>query len=534
VIWTFWNGPRCPKSPDRQEPTIDIGVEYSTQLLTRGMGWGQDGRMPAMRVAVIGGGPAGLCAAMLLKRQHREWDVTLFERHPAQTTFGYGVGLRWAALDRLATFAPACADDIRGVSHPLATQSISRDGVTASVTSTHGLGVSRNALLSTLARHASDAGVQIRTGVPVSRDTVHDADITVAADGAGSQTRQSLAEQLGVSTHTGDLRYLWCGADARVPGMTLSLTRTAAGPMAAHVMPYRRNACTFQVDAAADVIDGWDPGHADQPVARSRGIAMLAKQYADLLGGARLQTRQPSWSTFTTVRCERWSAGTVVLLGDAVHTAHYSVGSGTALAIEDAVALVEALAGSASIKTAFEDYQRVRQPHADHLQRRADRSQRWWSTLRVRYDLPLPLLLLSYLSRTGALRLAELAELDVTLLASCLPDGGGGATADGILAVGGRVYSPLAADRVVTFAMPPGGAADHVAAVVRMVDRGASHVRIVGDGNREGLLDRMELAELLRARTNLTTIVRGDAGTVDDLALGVLCQRTDLVEIPPA
>jgi hypothetical protein len=151
----------------------------------------------------------------------------------------------------------------------------------------------------------------------------------------------------------------------------------------------------------------------------------------------------------------------------------------------------------------------------------------------VRYDLPLPLLLLSYLGRTGALRLAEIAELDADLLAACLPDGGG-ATADRILAVGGRVYSPRSADRVITFAMPPGDAADHLPTVARMAHHDASHVRIVGDGNREGLLDRMELAELLRARTDLTTIVCGDAGTVDDLALGVLCQRTDLVEITSA
>ena len=503
--------------------------------------------MTVLRVVVIGGGPGGLSAALALKRRNPRWDVTVFERHRVQSTFGYGVGLRWSALDRLAKADPDCAEAVREVSHPLTTQTLRRGDEAVSVTSAHGLGVSRSALLSVLARHAAASGVRIRTGQAVSVAEVADADVVIAADGAGSRTREALAARLGVTANTGDLLYLWCGARLPLDAMTLCLTRNDAGPLAAHVMPYGEGACTFQVDARANAVDRLGSVANTRIADDGLALAPLERQFAALLGGAGLRTKQTSWSPFSTVRCERWSSGNVVLLGDAVHTAHYSVGSGTALAIEDALVLAEALSESSSVAAAFADYESTRKPYAERLQRRAERSERWWSTLDARYDLPLHALLVSYLSRTGALGLAEIARLDGPRLSDCLPSGidgevGAGSVADWILgqpfisngaSLPSRVYSRHSAqdhDNVLTLTVPPGPVADRWEQARLLADQGTTHIRLVGEGGREGLLDRLELAELLRARA-LVTIVAGGADAVEDLALGVLCHRTDLVEL---
>lgn len=479
---------------------------------------------------MIGGGPGGLCSALLLKSQHPDWDVTVFEQHPAEASFGYGVGLRWSALTRLAEVAPGCARDVEAVAHRLTRQILRRDDETVGVTNHHGLGISRSALLLTLARHAAAAGVRVHTGRRVSLMEVASADLVVAADGVGSETRTALAERLGVSATSGELAYLWCGAELALDAMTLAISRTPSGPLVAHVMPYGPGSCTFQVDARTGVLSRWR-------------IKLLENEFAGLLAGTPLRTKQASWSTFTTIRCENWSAGNVVFVGDAVHTAHYTVGSGTALAIEDAVALAGALRGAGSVADAFAGYQAARKPYADRLQRRADRSERWWSTLDVRCDLPLPRLVLSYLTRTGAVTLADLAEIDGALLAGCLPsatsDGAGhSGLAERILAAPyrhngssapSRWYRPDGRDGTAPTVAVAGPAGLDTA--VRLVERGATQVRIVGPDDRDALLDRLEFAEQLRARTGVTTIVRGPVGAVDDLALGVLCDRTDLVEI---
>jgi 2-polyprenyl-6-methoxyphenol hydroxylase-like FAD-dependent oxidoreductase len=176
-------------------------------------------------------------------------------------------------------------------------------------------------------------------------------------------------------------------------------------------MPYGMSS-TFQVDAHQDA--SWDL--ADEGTTT---LETLESHYAHLLGGNRLHGQHTLWQTFATMSCQRWYAGSTVLLGDAAHTAHYSVGSGTGLAIEDAVALDAALAGEASVASGFQAYQAVRKPRVSKLQSRAARSQAWWTSLAVRDDVPLPQLLLSYLTRTGAVTLQMVAEQNPDLLESC-------------------------------------------------------------------------------------------------------------------
>ncbi|WP_432840408.1 FAD-dependent monooxygenase [Dactylosporangium sp. CA-092794] len=465
----------------------------------------------ALTAAVIGGGPGGMTAALLLKQRHPDWSVEVFERNPADATFGYGVGLRAGVLAQLADLAPACAADLEAVAHPLNRQSVRRDGVTVSVSNAHGVGISRSALLTVVGRHAERAGVVVRTGRTIGVADVAGADIVIGADGVGSETRGALADRIGASAHPGELLYLWCGASLALPAMTLNLTRTPSGPLTAHVMPYGPDRVTFQVDGAAETIKNWDDG---SPV-----IARLEEQFADLLGGQRLATKQAGWSAFTTVRCAARSAGRVVLIGDAALTAHYTVGSGTALAMADAFALVEALDGEASMPAAFAAYEDARRAATDRLQRRAQRSERWWTTLGIRYDAPLPVLLAGYLTRTGALGLSDLARLDPRLVAELAPDGTDPHD------IAGR-YAPGGDAEPVTVAVPAGGLDE----ISGRFGGSATPVRLAGPPGRDAVLDRMELAELLRARA-VTTIVQGTAADVADLALGALCRRTDYVEV---
>jgi anthraniloyl-CoA monooxygenase len=503
--------------------------------------------LTTMKITVIGGGPSGLCAALLLKTQHPAWDVAVFEKNPVGVTFGYGVGLRWSVLSKLAAAAPECARAIEQTAHVLNRQTVLRDGRTAGVGNDHGLGVSRGALLDVLARHAEAAGVVIRTGSPADLAEVSDADLVVAADGVSSPTRRQLAEHLGVTATTGDLAYLWCGATVPLEAMTLAIARTASGPLVAHAMPYGPESCTFQVDARTATLAHWSGAATGtisaESVSAAATVKLIEAQFADLLGGTRLHTKQPVWSTFTTIRCQKWSHGDVVLIGDAAHTAHYTVGSGTALAIEDAVALAQALQDNATIPDALGAYEAARRPYVERLQERAERSERWWSTLDTRIDLPLPQLMLSYLSRTGALTLSSVADLDRALLEQCLPDGSGGAWSQGTAEL---VESILTTTRrgdgsldttgsipavTVTRSAEVRAFDDQVRAVAEGLGTHHTHVRLVGSDDREAILDRLEFAERLRARTPAATIVRGPRTAAEDLALGVLCDRTDLVEI---
>jgi anthraniloyl-CoA monooxygenase len=478
--------------------------------------------MPGISVAVLGGGPAGLVAARILRLRQPSWTVTVFERQPADSTFGYGVGLSYSSLDLLRAADQELTDALEAAAVSVGTWTVRRDGESISAKNAHGLGISRATLLRVLQQHAAAAGADVRMGHSAGLRDVTGADIVLACDGAGSETRSALAAELGATVSHGELAYLWCGADLPLTEMTLALRRTPDGPLTAHVMPYSAGACTFQVDAHRDAVAAWGTG-ADS-------LALLQREFADLLDGTALHVKRAEWATFATVSCERWHHGNVVLAGDAAHTAHYTVGYGTALAVEDAIELAESLSAVNGDTAAFDTYEAARRAKVSRLQRRADRSQRWWTTLGMRFDLPLPQLLLSYLTRTGAITLPAAKAQNPDLVAQCQALMNGGVPDRLVRAADVR---PSAMATIVHESGRP--TLDQVRSRVRqardLASRGVSHVLVTGPPDREAVLDRLEIAEGLRCQAGVTAIVASPANLRDDLELAILCGRTDLAEL---
>jgi anthraniloyl-CoA monooxygenase len=278
-------------------------------------------------------------------------------------------------------------------------------------------------------------------------------------------------------------------------------------------------------------------------------MALLERVFAAELGGAGLEGNHSRWSTFVTVRCERWWRNRVVLAGDAAHTAHYTVGSGTRMAMEDAMALVAALDGRDVLPAALAAYEAERKPAVEHLQTRARRSQRWWLTLRHRIGEPLPRLMLNYLTRTGSPDHRGVAAANPELLARAagLLSGAsrGAETPSAIVA---RAPLPLPGRTFPTRLIRPDGGILRVAAVEgssvepwspesdAVVGRaraaiagGAELVLLRGGGDDHHLLDLLALAEQVRLAVGVPVAVEGSEGQLEDLALGVLAGRADAV-----
>ncbi|HEV2634593.1 MAG TPA: FAD-dependent monooxygenase [Actinocrinis sp.] len=383
--------------------------------------------MELRNIEVVGGGPAGLFAARLIKDRLPRAHVRVSERTVPDETFGFGVAFTARTLRAVAEADRRTFDRLLAAGVDMPAQEFRVGPASARAAGTGGaIGVARSRLLAVLLDEALAAGVQVEVGRERELADVAGADLVVAADGAGSRIRTALREEFGGTIEPGRGVFLWLGCDVRISSNLFAPVFTEHGMFTIHGYPYAQDRSTLGVEADVETWRraGMEVSTIATPAAESDeySLGYLQKAFDPVLGGAKLLANRSRWMHFRVVSIPRWHHGNVVLIGDSAHTAHYSVGSGTKMAMEDAIALANALADPAAedLSTALAAYEAARRPPVEALQDTAIRSQRWWDSLRHRVALPPAQLLLGYLSRGGVVSARRLAEDDPHLLAEGL------------------------------------------------------------------------------------------------------------------
>ncbi len=351
-----------------------------------------------MRIAVIGGGPGGLYFSYLWKKRHPEAQVDLFEQNPAGATWGFGVVFSEQALEFLRTDDPDTVDAIAprmqswsNITLNLRGESVEIDGVGFS-------SIGRLELLTILQQRAASVGVALRFDTIVaSVDEFAGYDLIVAADGLNSLVRRSFESDFGVSLSVSQNKFAWYGTTKRFATLSQTFVETGLGTFNAHHYRYSPDMSTFLVEC--DPATWQTFGFADKTVDESKAIC--EQVFAAALDGHPLISNKSLWRNFPWIWNERWWSGNRVLIGDALHSAHFSIGSGTRLAIEDAIALTKALEAERDIPTALARYQSERQPIVKKLVTAARTSADWYETFPAHMKLGLMDFAYSYITRSG-------------------------------------------------------------------------------------------------------------------------------------
>lgn len=327
-----------------------------------------------MKIACIGGGPAGLYLGILVKRSAPEHDVVVYERNGPNDTFGFGVVFSDATLGHLAAADPE--------SHSQITAKFARwDDIEIHVggevlrSTGHGFcGLERKTLLNILQTRAQQLGVRVEFEHEIKSVADVKADLIVACDGVASPVRDALAAELHPRVDVRPNKFVWLGCTVPYGAFTFLFKDTPHGLFRVHAYRYQETGSTFIVECREETWRAAGLANADE----DRTVAILSDIFAAELGGHKLIKNRSIWRNFPTVRVGKWHTGNVVLLGDAVHTAHFSIGSGTKLAMEDAIILRDELLAARDVPSALASYEAKRRPEVESLQAAAQASLEWF------------------------------------------------------------------------------------------------------------------------------------------------------------
>jgi 2-polyprenyl-6-methoxyphenol hydroxylase-like FAD-dependent oxidoreductase len=379
-----------------------------------------------LRIAVIGGGPGGLYFAYLWKKHHPDAQVDLFEQNAADATWGFGVVFSEQALEFLRADDPDTVDAIaprmeswNNITLKLRDDSVEIDGVGFS-------SIGRLDLLTILRQRARVAGVTLRYETMIQRvDHLTGYDLIVAADGLNSLVRRTFEGDFGTSLSYSSNKFVWYGTPKPFQTLSQTFVQTERGAFNAHHYRYSPSMSTFLVECDRATWQAY--GFAYKDAEQSR--AVCEEVFADTLGGRPLLSNKSVWRNFPWVWNEHWSFKNMVLIGDALHSAHFSIGSGTRLAIEDAIALAKALEAEAHVSTALARYQAERQPIVKKLVAAARTSAEWYENFAGHMKLDPMDFAYSYITRSGRIDDGRLRAMSPSFMARYEAEKSNGSTA---------------------------------------------------------------------------------------------------------
>ncbi|WP_367320219.1 FAD-dependent monooxygenase [Streptomyces sp. HUAS ZL42] len=333
----------------------------------------------------MGGGPGGLFFATLLKQADPSVEVTVFERNRPDDTFGFGVVFSDATLAGIHAADPVLRTALAEHGRHWDDIEVRLKGRRIRCGGNGMAAITRKTLLQLLHRRAEEVGVDLRFSHEIPADPAQpaDYDLIVAADGANSRLRDRLADELVPEVEVATAKFIWFGTSYLFDGLTFVHEHGPHGTFAVHGYPISDGVSTFIVETDEDSwrragLDEFDtaqpPGPSDE-----KSKQYLEKLFAEQIDGHELLVNNSRWGNFRTRRTRRWHSGNVVLLGDAAHTAHFSVGSGTKMAMEDAIALADSLlAHRDDLPGALEAYEAAARPSVERIQASARPSLSWW------------------------------------------------------------------------------------------------------------------------------------------------------------